>query len=428
MKVVTAYDGAGAVVRVEGRLDAEWSGHLAETLDDLLRAGTRSAVVDLSLVTYISSAGTSVLTRCAQDFAALRGELFVAAPPPAVQEALVLAGLDDRVLLPSGEGAERRLRFTGIFEAPRRYTQDWKAPSTTVAHGRYEVSPHDPGATLRCAVLGDPALVARGGGFAAGDCRSVAFPDGTFGLGVGAIGDAFEECQPRFGELLAAGGVVTYLPTDGARVPDYLATLRGHVPNALLGTGLTFAGGFSQLVRFGAVAAASQVPMSEIAGVCLDAAGGERAGVVMVAEVAGIVGAWLRRSPAIPGGTGSFEPSALREWLGLTAGPAHAGTTALVVGAVVAGTAAPPLASHLRPLRGEPARLAHLHAAVFPYRPVPQRTVAMESVVASLWEHGAPRAVLHLLHDGRHDASAAESHFVRGLAWLAPVAEVEEAR
>jgi hypothetical protein len=95
---------------------------------------------------------------------------------------------------------------------------------------------------------------------------------------------------------------------------------------------------------------------------------------------------------------------------------------------VAAGREAPPLAPHLRPLRGEPARLAHLHAAVFPYRPVPQRTVAMERVVASLWEHGAPRAVLHLLHDGRQEASAAESHFVRGLAWLAPIADVKDAR
>jgi anti-anti-sigma factor len=427
MRVVTAYDGAGAVVRVEGRLDAEWSGHLAETLDDLLRAGTRSAVVDLSLVSYISSAGTSVLTRCAQDFAALRGELFVAAPPPAVQEALVLAGLDDRVLLPSGEGAERRLRFTGIFEASRLYTQDWKAPSMTVAHGRYEVSVHDSAATLRCAAHGDPARVS-GGGFSASDCRSVAFPEGTFGLGVGAIGDAYEECQPRFGELVAAGGVVAYLPTDGARVPDYLGTLRGHVPNALLGTGLTFAGGFSHLVRFGAVAGAAPVPLSEIAGVCLDAAGGRRAGIVMVTEVAGVVGAWLRRSPALPGGTGTFDLPAVREWLGFTAEPAHAGTTALVVGAVVAATEASPLAPHLRRLPGEPGRLAHLHAAVFPYRPVPQRTVAMEHVVASLWEHGAPRTVLHLLHDGRQGASAAESHFVRGLAWLAPISEVEETR
>jgi len=424
MRVVTAYDGAGAVVRVEGRLDAEWSEHLAETLNELLRSGTRSAVVDLSRVSYISSAGTNVLTRCAQDFAALRGELFVAAPPPAVQEALGLAGFDDRVLLPSGEGPDRRLRITGVFEATRRYTQDWRAPATAVAYGHYEVSPHTPGATLGCTLYGDPSRVA-GGRFSADDCRVVAFPEGVFGLGLGAIGDAYDDCRPRLGELIGAGGVVAYLPTDGARVPDYLGTTRGHVPRVLLGSGLTFAGDFSHLVRFGAAPGSSAVPVSELAQVCLDTAGAERVGVVMVAEAAGIVGAWLRRSPALPDATGAFDAPALRDWLGFTAEPAHGGTTALVVGAVASG-AGSPLASHLRPLRRQPGPLGHLHAAVFPYRPVPQRTVALQQVLAGLWEQQrAPRAVLHLLHDGRKDALASESHFVRGLAWLAPLTDAE---
>src|SRR4029079_13250717 len=97
VKVTTTYDGPGAVVHIEGRLDAEWAGHLAGALDELLRAGVRSAVVDLSRVSYVSSAGARVVITSVQEFAALRGELLVATPPRIVADALGNAGLDNRV-------------------------------------------------------------------------------------------------------------------------------------------------------------------------------------------------------------------------------------------------------------------------------------------------------------------------------------------
>jgi anti-anti-sigma factor len=424
VKVATAYDGGPAVVRVEGRLDAEWSTHLADALDELLRSGARSAVVDLSCVTYISSAGTNVLTRYAHDFAALRGELFVGAPPPVVHEALVLAGLDDRVLRAAGDAAERRLRMTGFFEARRMHTQDWQAPATAVAHGRYEVSPHDQGVALRCRLYGAPDPLT-GGGYAAERCRVVEFPESVFGLGVGAIGDVFDDCRLRLGELLAAAGVVAYLPTDGARIPDYLGTLRGHVPRALVGSAVTFEGGFSHLVRFSAAPDSPAVPLGELAAVCLDAVGAEQAGVVMVAESAGVVGAWLRRSPALGSPAESPDAASLRERLAFTAEPAYPGTTALVVG-VVARAPRPPLAAHLRPMGRAVRAAGHLHAAVFPYQPVPQRTVGVQRAVGGLWQSAGPRAVLHLLADDRKSPTAGQSGFVRGLIWAAPIGSVEE--
>jgi anti-anti-sigma regulatory factor len=50
VKLVTTYDEGGAVVQVEGRLDAEWAAHLADSLGDLLRSGVRAALVDLTQV------------------------------------------------------------------------------------------------------------------------------------------------------------------------------------------------------------------------------------------------------------------------------------------------------------------------------------------------------------------------------------------
>jgi hypothetical protein len=74
-------------------------------------------------------------------------------------------------------------------------------------------------------------------------------------------------------------------------------------------------------------------------------------------------------------------------------------------------------------LGGSAALHAHHHAAVFSYHPVPQRTVGVQPVVASLFDEQTLRAVLHLLAD-RRAGGAGESRFVRGLAWAAPIVTV----
>jgi anti-sigma B factor antagonist len=95
MKMVTAHVGSGALVRLTGRLDGEWSRHLADSLDELLRDGLRSVVLDMAQVDYISSAGTHVLGQRYRDFSSLRGELRISSPSPAVFQALTTAGLLD---------------------------------------------------------------------------------------------------------------------------------------------------------------------------------------------------------------------------------------------------------------------------------------------------------------------------------------------
>ena len=419
MKVTTTYDGPGAVVHIEGRLDAEWAGHLAGALDELLRAGVRSVVVDLSQVTYVSSAGARVVITGAQEFAALRGELLVASPPAVVADALGNAGLEDRVVQAVDGKADGQVFISDAFEARVRPTRDWRAPATPVSRGTYETFATEPGAALACRLSGDPERVARGG-VKDGDCEVVSFPERAFGLGIGALGDDYEECGPRMGELLGVGGVVAFQPTDGGRVPDYLTTLRDHVPRALVTSAILCEGSFSHLVRFSALHRGDSVPLSELASVCLDVVGSGAVGVVMVTETAGLVGASRRVSPASVAGASSFDVASLRDWLAFTAEPAHGGATALIVG-VIDRTREPPLLSHVRPLDSAGRLLGHLHAAVFSYQPVARRTVPMHRVVGSLFETATLRAVLHLLPDIRNGFSLRESRFARGLVWAGRV-------
>lgn len=411
MKMAVAHDGGCVVVRLAGRLDGESAEQLSETLDRLLREGQRSVLLDMGDVTYLSSPGTQVLNRMQQEFASLRGELRVGAPSPAVLDALSLAELKSKLVVAGGDSETiHRMRASTALRAMDLTRDAWRSPISLPFRGSYEVTCRDPGGALACRVYEKPA-------------RAVPFPETAFGLGVGALGAATGDCAVRFGELVAAAGAVVYLPTEGGQVPDFDLGLGGRPPTAVLASGLVCDGEFSQLARFSTQPDAEAVPLGELARVCLDAVGGDTVGIVMLAETAGLVGAWLRRSPGAEGAGIVFDVEGIREWLGTTPEPAHEGTTALVVG-VASRAPDPALAPALRPLGDAPGLVGHFHAVAFTYRPVPQRTVALRVLVTKLFTQQRVRGLLHLLSDDRGGAGAGESNFRRGLCWAAPVARV----
>jgi len=275
---------------------------------------------------------------------------------------------------------------------------------------------------LTCHLHGDPNRLTQAP-FGPGDCSVVNLPDSAFGLGLGAIGGSYDECHERLGELVAVAGCVAYFPSDGARMADYLVCGGPVAPRAVLASGLTCEGGFSQLLRFGTQAAAESVPLSELATVGLDAAGGSIAGLVIAGETAGLCGARLRRSPAYGAAPVRFEVPAVREWLLFAPERTYAMTTTLIVG-VVARAPKGPIAAHLRQLGGTDELYGHFHAAVFSYHPLPHRTVELAALLRGLFANHQLRDVLHLLWDKRGDAGVGESALVRGVAWVGPITQV----
>ncbi len=429
MKMVIARDGGRAFVRLAGRLDGEWAEHLAGALDDFLRDGMRSVILDMSEVTYLSSAGTKVLARGYDDFSSLRGELRIADPSPTVLSAIRMVGLEERLLYASSEDPSLAAptRSSALMHRLGDFTrEDWRSPLAPHAHGHYEISSRDTAATLTCQLYGDPRAL-RQRPYEAKDCQLVSFPDTVFGLGLGALADRPEDTLPRVGELLAVGGVVAYLPTDGALVADYQIGTRSVPPKATMVYGLACHGHFSHLVRFHTQPDASAVPLAELASLCLETVGGPTAGLVIATETAGLVGAALRRPPsATPRPVLTFQPT-VSDWLTFTPEPTYKGMTALVVGVV---SQDPPAAldPYLRPLSGMagPKLKGHFHAVVFPYEPLPQRTVAMQALVLRLFGELKVRSLLHLVSDDRGQASAGENELLRGLCWAGRIGTVKE--
>lgn len=414
MKIDTAEEGGSTILRLGGRLDREWAEQLSHTLQDLLRNGARSLVIDLAEVSYVSSAATGVLQRWQQEVATLRGEVRFTSISPAVREMLAIAGWNAR----ADAGAGPR--------AGDLNQSSWHMPALSVKSGEYQTSTSVADGRLEARLHGHPDRLSRS---AVGpeDCTAAAFPSGVFGLGLGGIGGSYQECRERLGELLAVAGCVAYFPSDGARLPDYVAGQGPPPPRALLASGVTCHGLFSRLVRFSARSGAGAVPLSELAAVCLDAVGSGMAGIVVAGETAGLCGARLRRSPAGEGAPIRFDQPAVREWLSFAPERTHTTATALIVG-VAARAPQLPLAAHLRPLDAWGRLYGHFHAAVFSYRPLPQRTVELDALVKGFFTEHQLRDVLHLLWDDRAEPGVGESALLRGVGWAGPITRVTSTR
>ncbi len=410
MEINTQQLGNVLELQINGRLDAYWANHLSSKLDEVIREGAHRLRLNLAEVDYLSSAGIGVLVQFYRKLKEIHGSFAVTNPSKPVQTVLKLAKLDAVLIADSRPPSALLPTLFPIRKIERE-------------RATFEVFEYAADATLKCRVVGEPDLL-DGCRYGAEHCRRMTFPASTFALGLGAFGHDFSDCRYRFGEFLAVAGAAAYLPTDGANVPDYLVVAETLVPEVQTLYCLAGEGEFAYLARFEANKDAGAVTLTELAEACLEIADADAVGVVIVAESAGLIGAALRRSPAIgESEVAPFTHPQIREWLSFTAERAHARSLALVVG-VAAQRECEALSKLIRPLGKNDWPAGHFHAAAFSYRPFKKGELNLHTTVTSLFEGEALGDVLHLLGDGREISGAGESEFVRGACWVGPINEV----
>jgi len=407
---------------VAGRLDGYWSDHLASALDEEIRLGRHHLLLDLSDVVFLSSAGIGVLIKSYNELESIRGSLSIWKASERVRKVIEICGLDQMLLAKED-----------VLQADKRVLY---ATSSLIRHverpeASFDVYQLAPEAGLTCRVVGDAKLI-EGCGFSKENCYSMDFPDSSFAIGLGALGENFDECRSRFGEFIAVAGAVAYQPTDGTNVPDHLVAAGKSLSHVQVCYGIACeelaAGPFSMLLRFQA-GQGGPISLTELVDSCLEIAESPRLGIVMVAEAAGLVGASLRRSPAqTKAEPGPFEFPQVREWLSFTAERTHTRSMTLVAGVALRDEAAV-MAPVVRPLNSSVANSVgsingHFHAAAFSYHPLQNGKIDLKTTVRKLFERETVEDVLHLLSDDRVIAGAGESEFIRGACWIGPIRDI----
>jgi hypothetical protein len=267
------------------------------------------------------------------------------------------------------------------------------------------------GRKSECTLIGNPDL--------SGQSSPISVYRDVFALGVGALGANHDECRDLFGEFIAAAGGAAFMPTDGTSTPDYMLSAVGLVPTVQALYAITFRGSPTHQLRFEANTPDAGVPLSEIVRASVSLAGTRTVGIVMAADITGLVCARLRRSPA-RGDAVHFDFPAVREWLSFTREREFARFSCLVVG-VASSSPSESLSPFLRPVSDE--HQGHFHAVVTAFRSLPRGKLPVAEIVSSWLQPRSVMSVVHLLRDARTVGGAGESEFQRGTCWLFPIDE-----
>ncbi|OGV54573.1 MAG: hypothetical protein A2X49_11195 [Lentisphaerae bacterium GWF2_52_8] len=379
-----------AVLSLSGRLDAFWSENFDLEMEEMLRAGRYHIVLDASQVEYLSSAGLRSLMKAAKSIEALSGSFSISRASEPVRQVLQMTGLDSLFSAPAGHSAE----------------QEHLTPSRSLG-ARMQVFFEEQGNCFDGLLLeGTEAS------------KLLTLSEKLLAIGIGAFGGKEEEGAARFGELIAVGGVACSLPTDSGHRPDFLLSADACRDAIRMKNGLICEGSWSKGFRFEA-SPENPVSLSVLASECLSLSGAATACVGAICESAGLIGAFLKRSPSLAKpGEDIFGFPGIRDWLSFTPERAYAGCVVLLSGVV---SRDPELRRFLRPISQGRDICGHFHAAVFTYQPLRHTGLSLPELAARLCSEEKLLSVLHLLHDERHISGSGESFFSRGASWISPL-------
>ena len=406
---------------VSGWLDAESGEQLERAVEEELRRGRHTIRLDLSAVSFLSSAGIRLLFNTYRAAKAVGGQCLVGAASEQVTRVLQVTKLDSFLLDSRQVVAESAATLANAAGA------ESEAVAADICDGRIVLVGLEPPGRghLQATLIGstDATLL---GSIPVASVRQ--FSRHSFGLGIGALAkDAV--LAAHAGEMLAACGAVFYRPPQPLAAIDYLIGADGLVPEIQMAAGLAWEGLPRGRAGFEPASDESSVRFSELAGQLLERSQSETIAIVLIGEVSGLVGVELIRPLAE---ASSIEcpragiPAVAARWLSFSREPVHARRTALVVGVVTSGEpqdhqlhSGHQLHSFVRPL-GEGDLFGHAHAAIFPFRPLKRGTVDLLAMVDAL-ASSEPLAVMHLLDDPQPMLGSGQSEFVRGCCWFAPL-------
>lgn len=388
MEIERLDDGDSTTLRLKGRLDSFWADSFDAELSKAVREGGRTLRVDMAAVEYVSSAGLRVFVKASRQLDAVGGRVQIVNPSGPVMEVLRITGFD---------------RLVAVAAA---------APEPAVPHDegpRESFFLDNPAAGLSCRAAGCFTFAAGGG-----DGGKLEIGRSAFAFGVGALGEGRADCEALFGEFVGAFGNVAYQPSGPSRTPDYLLAAEGLSPDIWTYNHIVCEGAFSTGFFFEGKRPRA---LSELAALALAKTGGGMTGMLVAAEVDGLVGASFKRSPAsVAAGVDIFAFPEIREWLAFTPEKLWRDHLAVLCGLV--DVKPHPLS---RPLG--PGLWGRFGAAVFSFRLLRRDCADPAVTVGSLFSEEKLFAVLRPLNDDRPLGGAGESCFSRGCCWAAPVRE-----
>ncbi len=393
------------LVAASGRLDASWADHFSVTFREYVRQGNHHILLDATDMNYLSSAGIRALVQVTKSVMAVNGSFQIVQPNSFVQQTLTMTGFGN-LLLPD-------------FPEDMPVTD---AGQIDTENDGYECHLLDGAAAL---VLSLPAKWKPWKRFSKDSIAKLRLSHQEFALGIGAPGQAGEDSGLHMGEFLAVGGNVVYQPPREGERPDFLLAEKDYLPEMYCIQALHVKGSMSQLIRFAPSSEKRFFGVGEVAERVLLEIKSTMVAFVMLAEIDGLVGSSLIRSPGLLHEERAISFPEIKEWLSFCGERVHSRQQALIFGLAAKrpNGERPLLLSASKIYQG---LYLHAHAAVFPYQPLESGIINLKEATGKFFNGPSPLALYHLVEDIRPATGLGESAFVRGVCWCAAIKNDQE--
>lgn len=405
MQLTDSKHGQYLLIQAVGRLDASWSDLFLEKLLKHIREGEHQILIDASGMKFLSSAGIRSLLIVHKELGKVGGMLRLARSTDFVRETLTISGFGEW-LSPD---------FPDDF-----FTASSETKPVVKTDREHYVLADGSGLTLSRV---DDLFGKINADSGREKISSFGLDDFGFGIGEAFQGRGSGDTE-NMGEFIAAAGHVVLQPPDERGRPDYLIAEKKYIPELKCRQMLKYSGDMSHLFRFKPIDENPVNEISKIIDTVFDLTGANTAGFVIIGEIEGLVGASLLQSATMPDRDDFLAWPAVRDRLSFCGERSYANEQVLLTGIAARGDQRKDYTA-LYTMPSRPDLAVHIHAAVFPYQPLPNGCLELCSSVSRFFGGPPPRAVMHLIDDNRPAIGLGESALIRGACWCGPVLNPE---
>jgi len=399
MELVTEKKGAIFIVRAKGRLDASWTDFFTEAFLEFIRQGEHDLLIDAEGISFLSSAGIRSLVRIHKDLTKLKGRFRIVNANEFVVNTLQMTGFGVWIK----KKAEADLVAIHVADAGG----DLPADCFLI----------EKNAEMKLSIVNHWAPWEKADGE---KLKTIDYQSDTFSMGVGCPQGSDSENQTMVGDFMVVAGNILFQSPEEESRPDFLQPLENFVPKFRVLQAVEAKGNISHLIRFKPNAETQNFSVSALIEKCHNLLQSDNILFVILAESDGMVGAQLIQSPTFISDSISVEGIGLREWLSFTGERAFVGDQVLAVG-VASLKPNQPLEPLLRQTSKDEAWFSHIHAAVFPYQPIQNGLLDLQTQLSRFLNGPPPKALMHLINDQRPEAGLGQTRFSRGAVWCSAI-------